>query len=576
MRMRHMLSAIPALIALLLIGQSAPEGGGYVNSLGIPLPPDAAPPEEQVLVEFAEDKTYMERFMTVYKGTAGMYLIAEPLTRVDFNFDLLPAAAERWSVSDDGLTWTFHLRPGMVFSDGAPLNAHDYVYTLRRGADPDHAYDAEWYYRAIKNWGAVVARRMPLEALGVRAVDDLTVEVTTEDPAPYLPALLSFTWVSPRRAIEKYGDTWSTRPETSVSSGPYRLVEWTKGARITLELNTSYRGGARPYLERIIYRLFTRAAQPPLLTAYEGGEIHSTGLSTQAEAARVAGSPALQSQLNSYTDFATYYLTFDTYNSLFKDLRIRRAFSHAIDRDALCRSALRQFGTPAYAMMPTGFPGASEEQLTHIQRFDPDMARRYLAEAGYPDGRGFPVVEIWLRSEGLIQRTAAEALQAMLKRVLNIHIEVRNMEAKTFMDALNAHRLLLAMVPYQYDYVDPSSLLNIWMSDGRHAWKNDLFDGLVRRANGYVGPEAERMELYRQAERVLVEDVGAVFLWHPRINQVWRPTLGSPALEVNRYGQRAWRGDQLQDLSVTLYVKKKEPAQDAAPSILERFRAWFR
>jgi len=300
------------------------------------------------------------------------------------------------------------------------------------------------------------------------------------------------------------------------------------------------------------------AAQPPFFPAYEAREVDYTDLTTQAQVARVQTDPRLHKQLNSYTDFATYYLTFDTYHSIFKNRRIRQAFSHAIDRNALCKSALKHFGVPAYAMMPSGFPAASEAQFASIQRYDPDLARRYLAEAGYPNGEGFPVQEMWLRNEGPVQRTAAEAIQEMLKRVLNIRVEVRNMEAKVFMDALNAHILPLAMVPYQYDYVDPSSLLNIWMSNGRHAWKNDLFDRLLRQANAYVGPKEERTRLYQQAEQVLIEDVGAVFLWHPQVNQLWRPSLISHVLEVNRHGQRAWRGDQLQNLSITMYVKKIE------------------
>ena len=564
---RFLLIAVSVFLLTLLADATPQRTGPYVNSLGIPLPPDAAPPEEQVHVEFTEGKTYMERFRTNYKGSAGMHLIAEPLTRIDHHFDLMPAAAERWDVSADGLIWTFYLRPGMVFSDGSPLNAHDYVYTFRRGADPKNAYDAEWYYRPIKNWGAVVERRLPLDSLGVHAVDDLTLKVSSEDPAPYLPALLSYSWVSPRRAIEEYGDAWSTRPETSLSSGPYKLTEWTKGNRIVLTLNTTYRGPARPYLEKIIYKLFTMAAQPPFLAAYEAGESDFTGLTSQAEVARMKESSDAETVLNQYTDFMTYYLTFDTKHSIFKDRLVRQAFSHAIDREALCRSALRDMGVPAYAFMPTGFPSASEEQLTSVQRYDPVLARKLLAEAGYPDGKGFPVMEMWLRNESLAQRTAAEAIQALLKRTLNVQIEVRNMEAKVFMDALNSHTLPLAMVPYQYDYVDPTGLMGIWMSDGRHAWNNQSFDRLMRQANSTVGDDAERTRLYQEAERVLVEEVAGVFLWHPRINQIWRSSMGGSALGVNRYGQRAWRGDQLQNLSISLYVKKRTGATGAPRSI---------
>ncbi|MBI4553948.1 MAG: peptide ABC transporter substrate-binding protein [Candidatus Latescibacteria bacterium] len=550
------------LLAILSVSHPPLLGNSrYVNRLGIPLPPDAAPPEEQVLTMFTLDNPYMEWFKTSYKvASPAVFLVSEPLIRVDHNFDLLPAAAERWDVSPDGRTWTFRIRRGLVWSDGTPLNAHDYVYSFRRAADPNTGYDYGWYYLPIQNWDAVSARRKPLEALGVRALDDLTFQVTTDAPAPYLPALLIYSYVSPKRAITRYGDAWSTRPETSVSSGPFLLKEWSKGERIVLESNPAYRGPFRPYLERVIYKVYIVGVPPPVLAAYEGREIDSTDLTTQAEVARVYSDPQLRGQLNNYTDFMTYYLTMDTYRSVFKDKRVRQAFSHAIDRDALCNSALKHFGVPAYAMLPPGFPAASQERLASIQRYDPALARRRLAEAGYPNGRGFPVLEMWLRNEGTVPRTAAEAIQAMLKRVLNIQVEIRNIEAKAFMDALNTHRIVLTMVPYQYDYFDPSNLLGLWMSNGRHAWKNDEFDRTVQRANALIGNEKERMRLYQQAERLLVEDVGGVFLWHPRVNQVWRPYLISPALGVNRYGQRFWRTDKLQNISTTLYVRRKDHA----------------
>lgn len=548
----------------------------FVNALGVSLPLDAAPPQEQELIQFIEERPYMEWFFTVYKSSQAMHLVAEPLMRVDHNFDLIPAAAQRWEVSDNGLKWTFHLHSGLQFSDGAPLTAHDYVYTLRRGANPDNAYDLEWYYRPLKNWSDVVARRKPVEAIGVQAIDDVTLEFTTEKPVPYFPYLISYTWVSPHRAVEKYGDSWSSRSETSVASGPFRLTEWLKSDHMTLELNPMYRGPSRPYLQRILYKLYIVAAQPPLLPAYESGEADVIGLENQAQVARVANDPMLKNQLNSYVEFQTYYLTMDTYNSPFNDIRLRKAFSHAIDREALCKSALRHFAEPAYTMLPPGFPGESEAQLANAQNYDPELARKLLAEAGFPGGKGFPALEMWIRNEGDIQRTAAEAIQAMLKRNLGIDIGVRNMEIKVFMGALNQHRIPLAMVPYEYDYLDPSNLLGIWLSNGRHAWENDRFEQLMVKGSAFQGSYGDRMNVYREAERVLVEEVGAVFLWHRRVNQIWRPYLVSPALEPNRYGQRFWRSDKLQNVATTLYIRKNQYTPDRhRPRIMERLRSWL-
>lgn len=576
---KFVLCVVSLAIGIVYVSVQAVQSRGsnpLVNALGVPLPPDAAPLQEQELVQFIEERPYMEWFYTVYKSSQAMHLVAEPLMRVDHNFDLIPAAAQRWEVSDDGLRWTFYLQPGLRFSDGAPLTAHDYVYTLRRGANPDNAYDLEWYYRSIKNWSDVVGRRKPVEAIGVRAIDDLTLEFTTDAPVPYFPYLINYTWVSPRRAIEKYGDSWSSRSETSVASGPFRIKEWLKSDHMTLELNPMYRGPSRPYLQRILYKLYIVAAQPQFLPAYESGEVDVINVDNQAQVARLANDPALKDQLNSYVEFQTYYLTMDTYNSLFKDIRLRKAFGHAIDREALCRSALKHFAEPAYAMLPPGFPGESETQLSGAQNYDPELARGYLAEAGYPGGKGFPPVDMWIRNEGDIQRTAAEAIQAMLKRNLGIDIGVRNMEIKVFMDALNQHRIPLAMVPYEYDYLDPSNLLGIWLSNGRHAWRNDRFEQLMVKGSAFLGSYDDRMEVYREAERILVEEAGAVFLWHRRINQIWRPYLVSPALVPNRYGQRFWRSDKLQNVATTLYIRKNDLTPDRhRPPMMERLWTWL-
>ena len=551
---------VSIILACLLVGltYALTEGEGtgsrrYVNSRGVELPPGAAPPEKQVVRSFLLEGTYQEWFRTVYKAMHGQRLIAEPLMRVDKNFHLLPAAAERWEPSEDGLTWFFYLRKGLVFSDGKPLNAHDYVYTFRRGADPDNAYDFEWYYRPIKNWAAVVRRDVPLDSLGVHAIDDYTLAVETEDVCTYLPHLLIYSWVSPRQAVEKYGDVWSTKPETSISSGPFYLDEWSKADRMVLKANPAYYGPAKPYLEMFIGYLHNQATQPPKLPAYEADEIDFTLITSQAELSRIKTDSRMKDELNSFTQFGTFYLTMNTYSGLFSDLRVRQAFSHAIDRKAIMKSALQGLAIPAYAMLPPGFPAASSD-LSHIQRYDPELARQWLAEAGFPDGKGFPRTEMWLRGgESGPTKDAMEGIQAMLRQNLNINIDVRNIERKIFMDALNNHTLELGLVPYGYDYVDPSNLLSLWMSNGRHAWRSALFDRMIVEAGTIVGVPDRRRQLYQDAERILVEDVGAVFLWHNQVNQIWKSNIKGDALEPNKDGYRAWRWDQVQNLSTTIY-----------------------
>ena len=557
-----------SLLGASIAGPAGQDEPARVNSVGVTLPPDAAPPHLQHLRTFELNARYMDRATSSYQKVFGFALTNEPLTRVDRDFNLLPAAATHWEVTEDGHTWIFHLQQDLVFGDGRPVTAYDYEDSFRRWADPRTGFDFEWYYRPIKNWGEVVAGRMPLDSLGVEALDRHTIAFTTTQPTPYAPELLNYSWVTPTHLFEKYGPAWSTRPETHMGSGPFRLREWTINHRIVLEPSPTYRGPNKPYLERITAQLFNAAAQPPFLAAYEGGEVDYIVLNNQAEINRVKSNPDLKGHLNTYVDFQTFYLLMDTHNPPFNDLRVRQAFSHAVDQASLMNSALRDIALPASSMAPPGFPSADPEGLASIQRYDPDLARKLLAEAGYPDGKGFPVLNMWLRGEPIVINTAAEAVQAMLKQSLNIEVGVRNVERKLFTETMNARELTLALIPYRYDYVDASNLLTLWLSNGRHPWHNERFEELVLRANVLVGDPGRRTGLYQEAEEILVRDVGGVFLWHTLINEMWRPYVRGAALETNRWGYRAWRGNQMLNLMPTLYISNEvmDTATDREPT----------
>ena len=529
-----------------------------VNSVGVFLPPDAAPPEYQVFTSFKAENRYLDMSTSHYQVVGHDYaLVNEPLVRMDRNYNLLPAASTRWEVSSDGLTWAFHLQPDLIFADGHPLTAYDFEDTFKRWADPNTGFDLEWYYRSIRNWGAVVAGRLPLDSLGVRALDDHTIAFTTDNPTPYAPLLLTFSWVTPSHLFEKHGPGWSTRPETLMGSGPFRLVEWSKLDRIVLEPNPHYRGPHKPYLERVVTKLFNAAVPPPMLSSYEAGDADHVILSNQAEINRVKTDSMLRDQLDTYMAFGTTYLMMDTFKPPFNDLRVRQAFSHAIDTDALVDSALRGIAVPAVAMLPDGFPAASPRELAPIQRYDPILARERLAEAGYPGGRGFPQTVMWIRGTNLQGGQAPQAVQAMLKQNLNIDIDVQNSEAKLFMETMYEGNIAFAMIPYGYDYLDPSNLLGIWLSTGRHAWYDERFESTMDIANHLIGDPTRRMALYRKAERILVEDVAGVFLWHRLHNELWKPYLRTEALERNDRGGYAIRVDKMLNLSTTLYVTKE-------------------
>jgi ABC-type oligopeptide transport system substrate-binding subunit len=228
-------------------GEEAVAGAPVKNALGRELPADAAPLEQQVYVSPYNSSiqfTTIDFYENVYaRAEALTDLLSDSLTRLDKNFELQPGAATEWSVDDSGLVWTFKLDPNLMWNDGTPVTADDYVATFQYGADPKHAWDFTWYFNGvIKNWEQAVAGEVPVADIGVTAVDANTLQFETQTPIPYLPAMLIYSSALQKKALETSGPLYNSNVETTVSSGPYKLVEWTKNQRVVYEINPDYKG----------------------------------------------------------------------------------------------------------------------------------------------------------------------------------------------------------------------------------------------------------------------------------------------------------------------------------------------
>ncbi|MBC7810280.1 MAG: peptide ABC transporter substrate-binding protein, partial [Burkholderiales bacterium] len=228
-----------------------------VDVYGRPLPEDAAPYEMQTwqnLCNSARTETSLASAVSVYQRICDQNAFdkfGDSLVQLDENLNLTPAAAESWESSEDGLTWTFHLRAGQMWNDGTPLTANDYVATYRYMAEPDHAYDFVWMWNGIiAGWDEAVAGEISTDEIGVAAPDDLTFTVTTAVPFPPLPGTMYFWPPLQAAALEEFGPDYMLDPETSVSSGPFQLVEFVPGDHILLEANPDYTGYRQPYLRQ--------------------------------------------------------------------------------------------------------------------------------------------------------------------------------------------------------------------------------------------------------------------------------------------------------------------------------------
>lgn len=556
-RVRVWLVTIALILTLGLPAMAA------TNSVGRELPPDAAPPEQQYLRFMAQTGTTLDWFVSVYRrpanGGAGNFsnFFGTPLVRINKNYEIVPAAATHWEVAEDNLTWTFHLDRNLYWTDGTPLTADDFVFSFQLGADPEHAWDFAWFYGVIKNWDEAVAGEVPVSEIGVRrGADEYTLIVETETPAPYLPLMMLYSAPLSKKAVERHGIFYNNDPATSVSSGPFILEEWTKDRRLVLRANPNY-GGQKPYLEKIIVQFGDLRQE---FAAYRAGEIDVAGTFSPADIRLIQMNQQLRSEYHTgFGDFRTFYIGFNTYAPPFDNKKLRQAISHAIDREQIVSTLLAEQGIPAYGMLMPGFPDSNPDELKDMQRFDPELARRLLAEAGYPNGQGLPTLELWLRNETTLNQAVASAIAAGLKQHLNIDVQVVNQETKTFMDELNAHRLPFYMVSYGMDYLDASNLLGIWHSSGRHAWKHERFDQLIEEASGLVGDPERRHQMFREAERILIEDVGMIPVYHATPGVIWKPYLAGSELEPDRVGISTfhWPGfEGISMLPLEVYVTK--------------------
>lgn len=529
------------------MASDAGSGDAMTTIYGDTLPDDALPYDQQIYREACSNtanQTTFDFMVAVYQRycSAGDGKFSDALIELDKDFNVVPGAAESWEVSDDGKTWTFNLRAGQMWSDGTPLTAHDYVATFRYAADPEHGWDFTWFYGflgpgGIQNWNQVIAGELPVEELGVEAVDDNTFALTTEGVFPPLPGVMKFSWPLQKKALEEHGPFYNNSLDTHVSSGPFMLTEFDPGNRIVMEANPDYTGYRKPYLKAIE---ITYMAPETNFAAFENGEIDNVGYEvlSPADFEIILNDDVMsQNYLRHFGDFRTDYLLFDTFTEPFDNLDVRKAFAKAVDRDAIVANVWGEIkAMPATTMLMPGYPSSDTDgALAEYQAFDCDAAQAHLADAGYAGGEGFPPLEMWLRNEAPAMAAVFQATAASIVDCLGVNIEVSNKDNKVYNDAMNAKPtdLQFGAVSYGMDFLDPANLLgNVWHSSGRHSWKNDEFDAMVTEASALVGDPDLRDQMFRDAERILVDDVGGIFIGHRWQGNLVQPYVQGDAFRV--------------------------------------------
>ncbi len=519
---------------------AAASGSGVISAVGSLVHPgdaDAAgggapvPDAEQVLrMPYGVEPSSHDFNKDLYCG--GESELFAGLTRFDTNYKPAPYVAERWETKAKGQIYVFYLHKGVRWTNGDPVTAHDFEWSYKRQLDPATNSSYAAFLFDILNGQAFNTKRSGVtrDQVGVKALDDYTLQITLEGPRGYFPTIMAYIAALPahRPSVDKYGDKW-TEAATIVTNGPWKMTAWDHNRRMVFERNDAFTLRPKARLRKRIAPIIATESQLP---TYEAGEI-DRALVPLAELKRLRSDPRLSKELHIFSLTGTFYLAPAYTQPPFDNRGVRRALSHAIDRDAIVKSVLQGVGQPAYTFVPPDAPGYLDPKkyawLGELTAYNPKLAMDQLQGTSYAGGKNWPKVTLTFRRDELagVPAQVAQAIQAMIKENLNLSIELEGLEGRVFRGRMFEHKIQLNYVRWYMDYPDPNNnLFQVWYSSrtggSRHEYKDAEFDKLVDQARGAPTWEA-RMALYAQAERRMLEDGAAVYVYYPFGARMYKP-----------------------------------------------------
>ncbi len=452
----------------------------------------------------------------------------------------LPGAAERWDISPDGLTYTFHLRPDGVWSNGDPVTAQDFVFSIERILSPKIASEYAYMLDVLKGAADYTAGKLAdFSQVGAKALDARTLQLTLDRPTPYLLSLTAHqAWFPVHSAsVLKAGEahargTGWTRPGKLIGNGAFTLTEWKPDQHILVTKNPRYHGAAQNQIEAV---KFFPVADPSVdERAFRAGQMHITYdvLPDRLDAWRREDPAKLR--IDPFLE--TFYVRFNTTKPPFNDVRVRRALGLAIDRAAIAGPVMRGSRSPAHSFVP---PDTAGYTSTASMPTDFETARRLLAEAGFPGGKGFPKFEVKMNTDP-VNTKVFEAIQQMWRRELGVDCTLSTMDSRVYIDAMQTLAFDVLRSRWVGDFNDPATFTDLFTStsgNNNTGWKNPAYDRLIAAASRELDTP-RRFELLRQAEALVVEAAPAApvffgertYLIHPDVKN-WVPAL----LGVHRY-----------------------------------------
>jgi oligopeptide transport system substrate-binding protein len=492
-----------------------------------------------------EVKTLDPALNTEVNGASLISAAFEGLMKLDENEAPIPGmAAENPTISADLLTYTFKLRDAK-WSDGKPVTAHDFEYAWKRALDPATAAEYAYQMFYIKGGEDFNAGKGKVEDVAVKALDDKTLEVTLVSPTPYFLSLMAFPTYFPVRKdiVEANKEQWAIKPEAYVGNGPFVLKEWRPKDVMVYEKSPNYYNNKEVTLDRLEVKMIEDATS--FLAAYKTGQLDFIESPPPAEIPQLVkdGIASIEPYLGTY-----FYVINVGPNAekvdpaagkAMKDPRVRKALNLAIDRVALVENVTKGGQLPATTFVPPGIKNANGNEFKNKDYWkaegDVAEAKRLLAEAGYPDGKGFPKIPV-IYNTTTGNQNIAQALQDMWKTNLGIDIELSNQEFKVFQTTRQDANYIIARHGWIGDYIDPMTFLDMWMKTSGNndaKYDNAAYDAKINAAKVEQDPD-KRYALLHEAEDMIMADTALIPLYYytnvvcikPEVKNLRKSVLG--------------------------------------------------
>lgn len=493
----------------------------------------------------------------------GVPQIWSGLLNFDQDFNPIPDWAESWEPNEDASVWTFNIRPDNTgFYNGDPVTAETFVYSWQRMLNPETRAPYASILFDITGAEDINLNGADPDTLGARAIDDWTLEVEMIGPRGLFPIIVAYYACVPTHpeSAEKGGNF--TDPDEVggpvISNGPFVLTNWEHDVTCDVEKNPNYWNADSITLEKVTNRIIPTEQG---LLPFEAGEI-DWAVVPGADLPRVQADPEMSQQLQKWVEPLIWKLLPQVTVAPFDDIRVRRAVSHAIDRERI-NDLTNGGGDPAYCLVPPGIFGylGDDDEIRAIQAFDPELAMKELEGTEYEGGQNWPEITMVLRNEvSLNAPMMAEDIAAQLNENLGMDVKISVMDFQAFRDLLFTNEPQLVFIRWYYDYPDPNNgyydmFYSQKESGKRQAWSNEEFDQLT--IDGKEEPDREaRLEIYRQAELIMQEDVAYIPVVYRNAYDVYKPWV--KGVPVNRQGYALPNGNIYVQMWNTVYIEGRQ------------------